>query len=175
VDYLDFLRYVRNKGLESREIVFLLISLAVLVATVLTARKLRRAIRQQQPLTYQDFLAPVAGLLLTTLFFLLAYSGPRTRYLLREGAYRYTAARILKYSMQRGNHVFVYEYYVAGQRYQSSRECGPEDWRTWACPALGQRYYVQFSLAAPGVEQISQRPVPDSTRAIPPLGWASIP
>lgn len=175
MDYLDFLRYVQHNGLETRELVVLLIGLAVLVGTGLVARKLWRDLRRQKSLTYRDVLAPVAGLVLSALFFLLAYSGPRSRYLLREGAYRYTAARVLKYGTQRGNPVFVYEYYVAGQRYQSSRECGPESWRTWACPALGQRYYVQFSLASPGTEQLSQHVVPDSVHTVPPLGWDALP
>ena len=175
MDYLDFLHYTQRNGLETRELVVLSIGLAILVFTGFIARKLWRDGQQQKRLTYRDVLAPVAGLLLSTLFFLLAYSGPRSRYLLREGAYHYTSARVLKYGMQRGNHVFVYEYYVAGQRYQSSRECGPEEWRAWACPALGQRYYVRFALASPGVEQLSQRPVPISVGTIPPLGWARMP
>jgi hypothetical protein len=175
VDYSDFLHYVQHNGLATRELVVLGIGLAVLAFTGFVTYKLWRDVRQQKPLTYRDALTPLAGILLSTLFFLLAYSGPRSRYLLRAGAYHYTVARVFKDGMQRGNHVFVYEYYVAGQRYQSSRECGPEEWRAWACPALGQRYYVQFSLASPGVEQVLQHPVPDSVRTIPPLGWAKIP
>jgi len=77
--------------------------------------------------------------------FLLAYSGPHRRYLLRQGAYHHTATHVLKYGMQRGNYVFAYEYYVAGQR---SRECGPEEWQAY--PMLGQRCYVRFAFASPG-------------------------
>ena len=175
MDYLAFLHYTQQHNLETREVVALAVSLAVLVFTGFVTRKLWRDFRQHKPLTYREMATPFAGLLLSSLCLLLAYSGPRARYLLRAGAHRYIVARVIKYSSLRGNQEFVYEYYVAGQRYQSACECGPEDWRTWACPTLGTRCYVQFALADPSTEQLLKQAVPDSVQHVPPLGWARLP
>ncbi|WP_223653219.1 hypothetical protein [Hymenobacter psoromatis] len=105
----------------------------------------------------------------------MAYYTPHDKYLLREGASHYTTAKVFKYGYQRGYHVFVYEYYVAGTRYQSSRECGVKEWQALPCPDLGTRYYIRFSLEDPQVEQVTKQIVPDSVRTIPPLGWAKLP
>ena len=175
MNHLTFWQFVRQQGVETPTIVFALLSLAVLIISCFGARKLWRDFHQRKPLTYDDVFAPLIGVFLSAGFFVMAYFPPHHKYLLRPGASHYTTAQVFKYGNQRGNDVFVYEYYVAGQRYQSSRECGIKDWQALPCPRLGTRYYIRFSLEDPQVEQVTKQLVPDSVRTVPPLGWAKLP
>ncbi|WP_223653216.1 hypothetical protein [Hymenobacter psoromatis] len=175
MNHLTFWQYIHQQGVETPTIVFGLLSLGVLGCSLFLARKLWLDFRQRKPLTYGDVFSPLISLFLSAGFFIMAYFPPHDRYLLREGASRYTTAKVFKYGYQRGNKVFVYEYYVAGQRYQSSHECGPEDWRDFTCPDLGVRLYVRFSPEDPSTDVVTNTLVPDSVRTIPPLGWAKLP
>ena len=174
MDYLTFWRYVQQ-GLEIRELVVLVLGVGLLIFSGFWAPKLWRDMRQQKPLTYDDVLAPIMGVLMSAVCFFMMYWGVRTRYLLRAGATRYTVGKVFEHSSNRGNDTFVYEYYVAGQRYQSAHECGPEDWRDFTCPDLGVRLYVRFSPEDPSTDLVVNILVPDSVRTIPPLGWARLP
>lgn len=175
MQHLTFWQYTRQHGLETPDLIILLVGLAVLIASGFIARNVRRDMRQQKPLTYGDVVSPFAGVFISAVCFLIAYSTPRKHYLLRGGVARYTAARVFKYGNEKGDDKFVYEYYVAGQRYQSSRKCGVKDWQQQPCPALGNRYYVRFSPENPGTEEFTDIFVLDTLRTIPPLGWARLP
>ena len=175
MDHLTFWQFVRQQGVETPDIVFALLSVAILIFSGFGARKLWYDMRQQKSLTYADVLAPFAGVFMSVVFFIIAYSSTQRIYLLRAGATRYTVGKVFEHSSNRGNDTFVYEYYVAGQRYQSAHECGPEDWRDFTCPDLGVRLYVRFSPEDPNTDVVTTTLVPDSVRTIPPLGWARLP
>ena len=110
-----------------------------------------------------------------TLCLLVVWHLTRERYLLREGASRYTVAWVYEYGSQRGFHTFLYRYRVAGYDGQGYLRCGVSYERALPCPPLGTRFYVQFSPEEPAVEQITQLEVPDTVRTVPPLGWARLP
>ncbi|RZL14512.1 MAG: hypothetical protein EOO62_05255 [Hymenobacter sp.] len=99
----------------------------------------------------------------------------RARCLAEPGGGRYTVGTVYKHDSQRGIHRFACAYYVAGQRYQTTREDGIAQGRELPCAPLQARFYVSFALESPGTAQITDVAVPDSVRHIPPAGWEHIP
>lgn len=168
-------QYIRQNGLETREMVALLIGTLVLGCGVYFAKKLLLPSKRHKYLTYNDLLAPFWCVFITSVCFFMVYRGMRARYLLREDASRYTMARVTDHGTRRGYRQFIYHYEVNGKDYQSAEDCGVSQNRALPCPPLGTRFYVQFSSEEPDVEQITQLEVPDSVRIIPPLGWERLP
>lgn len=74
----------------------------------------------------------------------------RKRYLAEPSGGRYTVGTVYKHDSQRGIRRFACAYYVAGQRYQTTREGGIAQGRELPCAPLQARFYVSFAPESPG-------------------------
>lgn len=165
--------FVRRTGLEGWQIGFLIVGLVLLAGGVISVRDLWRLPRHK--VTRRDVVATLS-LFATGAFFLLMIGlSIRKRYLLQPNSGHYTVGTVYQHKWQKGQQKYLLEYYVAGQRWQTSEFCGIEEWKDVPCPALGSRRYVRFAPEEPSTAEIVSKPVPDSVRVIPPLGWAKLP
>lgn len=166
--------YVRQTGLETRELVTILLGMFLMLFIGWAYRDIASDWNKKK-ITYNDLFGLFGGLLVVAFCFFMAYRMPRDRYLLREGVSRYTVAQVTKYGTRRGYRRFTYRYEVTGKTYLDAEDCGVSQNRALPCPPLGTRFYVQFSPEYPSVGQITQLEVPDSVRTVPPLGWERLP
>ena len=166
--------YVRQTGLETGDLVAILLGVFLLLFIGWAYREIVSD-WNKKTVTHNDLFGLLGGLLVVAFCFFMAYAETRARYLLREGASRYTVAQVTKYGTRRGYRQFVYRYEVSGRGYRGDEDCGVSQNRTLPCPPLGTRFYVQFSPEDPDVEQITQLEVPDTVHTVPPLGWERLP
>ena len=172
----EWWEFVRTQGVQTREVVTAVFGVLFLGIGVYSATDTARLMQKPRArLNYSHLLGPLSWLGIGTLCLLVVWHLTRERYLLREGASRYTVAWVYEYGSQRGFHTFLYRYRVAGYDGQGYLRCGVSYGRALPCPPLGTRFYVQFSSEEPAVEQITQLEVPDTVRTVPPLGWARLP
>lgn len=170
---IELWHFVRAHGVKSGEVVALLLGLAALAFGVWYGHDTSQKPRVRW--TYGDVVTPVLGVGVGVVLLLGSRSLVRTRYLAEPGGGRYTVGTVYKHDSQRGIRRFVCAYYVTNQRYQTDQECGIAQGRELPCPLLQARFYIGFAPESPGTAQITNVPVPDSVRSIPPLGWDRIP
>ena len=180
--------FVREQGVELGEVIFAVVGALLIIGGVLIIRdKLRYLVKKdvRRPRVVWDhktlgFLLQSFGI--GTLILCVSWSSIHKRYLVRPGAGRFTVGTVVQHTVNKGHYHFVCAYHVQGQLYQITERCdryrgrGSIDrWLKLLCPSRGTRHYVYFSPLDPSVSQMSNVPVPDTLRSIPPLGWARLP